>query len=186
MRRHSIDYVYEYIPESNINLQRPINLPNSEDLQLVLSHSMDIGLWHPTIQGAICFTNFEYNGQKYDKPLGLVSMNNRFDLPLGIYAYLTAYWKSSGNNNTYYMYDVSSVSLTLSKRLGNWRFNLYANDILGTFRQKHSLSTNGVTIKEYRKGASQLVQLSVTYTFRQKQKKTYKGKGTGTSELNRL
>ena len=186
MRRHSIDYVYEYIPESNINLQRPINLPNSEDLQLVLSHSMDIGLWHPTIQGAICFTNFEYNGQKYDKPLGLVSMNNRFDLPLGIYAYLTAYWKSCGNNNTYYMYDVSSVSLTLSKRLGNWRFNLYANDILGTFRQKHSLSTNGVTIKEYRKGASQLVQLSVTYTFRQKQKKSYKGKGTGTSELNRL
>ncbi len=185
-RRHGVESVYEYVPENNINLRRPVNLPDFDELQLVLSHSMNIGLWHPTIQGAIAFANLEYGGRKYDKPLGMVSMSNRFDLPFGIYAYLTAFWKSKGHNNTYYMADNSSVTFMLSKRLGNWSFNVYANDVFGTFRQKHTAATNGVSVREYRKGASQLVQLSVTYTFRQKQKKYYKGKGTGSSELRRL
>lgn len=185
-RRHAVESVYEYVPENNINLRRPVNLPDFDELQLVLSHSMNIGLWHPTIQGAIAFANLEYGGRKYDKPLGMVSMSNRFDLPFGIYAYLTAFWKSKGHNNTYYMADNSSVTFMLSKRLGNWSFNVYANDVFGTFRQKHTAATNGVSVREYRKGASQLVQLSVTYTFRQKQKKYYKGKGTGSSELRRL
>lgn len=91
---------------------------------------------------------------------------------------------SKGHNNTYYFDDSASVSVILSKRFGNWSVNLYGNDVLGTWRQKHTSAMNGVSVLEYRKGASRQVMLTVRYTF--KNKKTYKGKGTGSSEIQRF
>ena len=84
------------------------------------------------------------------------------------------------------MYDNASVYVYLLKSVGNWSFSLLANDIFGTQKQKHLTHTNGVNVTEYRKGASQLIQLSVTYSFNSKNKKKYKGIGTGSSELNRF
>lgn len=186
--KRQIEYVYMHMPDYNLNIRKPINLPDFNKLNIVLSHSMDIGFWHPMIQGQLAICDLKYGSpeESYNKPIGSISLQNRFDLPWGIYAYLTGWWSSKGNNNTYYMYDNASVYVYLLKSIGNWSFSLLANDIFGTQKQKHLTRTNGVNVTEYRKGASQLIQLSVTYSFNSKNKKKYKGKGTGSSELNRF
>ena len=185
-RRHGVEYVYTYLPDERINLRSPVNLPSSDLFTVSLSHSMDIGFWHPMLQGTASISNLSYGSprQDYDKPLFVVGMQNRFDLPWGVYAYLIGSWMSKGHNNTYYFDDSASVSVILSKRFGNWSVNLYGNDVLGTWRQKHTSAMNGVSVLEYRKGASRQVMLTVRYTF--KNKKTYKGKGTGSSEIQRF
>ena len=167
-------------------MHSPVNLPNYNIFLLTLSHSIDIGMWHPMLQGQIGFSDLEYGSplRRYNKPIGAIYMQNRFDLPWGIYAYLMGTWSSRGNNSVYYFYDNFNLSLMLSKSVGNWSFTLYGNDLCRTWRQKHMSITNGVNMLEYRKGASQCVQLSVTYSF--KNKKKYKSTGTGSSELKRL
>lgn len=186
--KHQIEYVYNYIPEYGINLRKPENLPDFNKFIFTMSHSMDVGLWHPMLQGTLVLNNLKYGTPQnaFNKPIGSVSFQNRFDLPWGIYAYLTGSWSSKGNNNIYYFYDDASVYIYLVKSVGNWSFSVYANDIFDTQKFKHLTSTNGVNVLEDRKGASRFVQLSVTYSFNKKHKKSYKGKGTGSSELQRF
>lgn len=186
--KKQIEYVYNYIPEYNFNLRRPMNLPDFNKFIFTLSHSMDIGFWHPMLQGTLILSDLKYGTPQktYYKPMGSVELKNRFDLPWGINAYLMGFWTTKGNNNMYYFYDNVSVSAYLLKSVGNWSFSVYANDIFGTQRQKHLTSTNGVNVLEYRKGGTRMIQLSVTYSFNRKNKKNYKGKGTGSSELKRF
>lgn len=186
--KKNIESVYTYLPTENVNIRKYVNLPDFDILSFVLSQSFDIGFWHPTVQGALALSNLKYGSPqlKYNKPLGQLSLSNRLDLPWGIYAYVTASWMSNGHNTLYYFYDNSSVSLRLNKSVGNWNFNIYANDILGTWKQEYTTDTNGVNVYEYRKGASRSVSLSVSYSFNRKKKKSYKSKGTGSSELQRF
>ena len=77
------------------------------------------------------------------------------------------------------------MSLTLSKNYKNWTFSLVANDLFGTWRQKYLTKTNSVDFVDQRKGASQLVNLSVQNQFSQS-KSRYRGKSVRSDEINRL
>lgn len=182
-----ISTIYTYLPTEQVNVRQEINLPNYNNYQAILSHTMQVGLWHPTFQGMLTLQDLKYGEPRtsYTKPSGLISINNRFDLPWGIFAYLNGTWTSKGHSTTVYQYaDVFSMYVMLSKRVKNWSFNIFANDILDTYSQKSVIETNGVSYKTFRNGASQLVQLSVTYSFNKK--KTFKGQGAAGAELNRL
>lgn len=182
----NINTIYTYKPSDNVNVRQEINLPDFNSLVLIASQSLDIGLWHPMIQGLLYVQKLKYGTPvcSYNKPVEKITMSNRFDLPEGVYAYLGGIWTSRGNQATLFSEGSFTTYLMLNKSIKSWSFNLMYNDFANTYRQKSLVNTNGVSYDENRKGASSLVQLSVTYTF--KNKKTFKGKGAATEEMKRL
>lgn len=180
----AINTVYTYLPEENVNVRQEINLPHFGGYLFTASQSFNAGKWHPMLQGLLLLQNLKYNGTAYNKPIGKITFTNRIDLPWSLYAYLSGVWTSKGNQATLFCEGDLSFYVMLNKTIKNWSFNLLFNDFANTFRQKNTVNTNRVSYREYRKGASRLVQLSVTYSF--KQKKSFKGKGSAQEELERF
>lgn len=178
--------VYTYDETKGVNIRKEENIPNFNSFALYASHSVNLGWWHPTIQGTFYMQNYKYgtDGKVYDKPLGQLSMNNRFDLPFGIYAYLGGSWLSKGHQGVDYSMGYTTLYAQLNKSIKQWSFTLYYNDFLGCYKQENTVETNGVKYYTYRKGASRILSFSVSYRFNAK--KNYKGKGAAGDELERL
>lgn len=184
---NAIGSVYQYDAGLNANVRTNVNLPDYDTWQLVASQGFNVKFWHPTIQGVLLIQNLEYGNpiRKYNKPFYQLSLNNRFDLPAGIYAYLSAFYLGTGNTSTTYSRGTWQMALTLSKSYRNWTFTLSANDIFGTWKQKFDTYSNTVDYKSDIKGASQYVSLTVRYTVNAAKGK-YKGKAVREDEINRL
>jgi hypothetical protein len=185
-RKRNISTTYTYLQSQNVNVRQEINLPDYDRFQIVASQSFDIGKWHPTLQGLLQFQNLKYGSPEkhYDSPLGRLMMNNRFDLPWHVYAYLSGMYLTKGHDATVYSNGGAMIYMMLNKNVGKWSFNLLANDFVSSWRQKNLVETNGVYYLDNRKGASCFVRLSITYSFNHKS--TFKGKGASKEELNRL
>lgn len=185
--RRAISTEYVYNPVDRINVSRPVNLPTYFAFQAVAVQQFDFSFWHPTLQGVIYVQNLRYGNpeRKYNKPLYSLSLNNRFDLPWGIYAYLNFSMLGSGYQNMDYTKPYWQTSLALSKRWKHFTFTLSANDIFGTWRQKVGTLTNTVDYLSNRTGASRLVALSIRYTLNSA-KGRYKGKTSRQDEIDRL
>lgn len=184
---NAIGSIYQYDAGLKANMRTNINLPDYDTWQLVASQGFNVKFWHPTIQGVLLLQNLKYGNpmRKYDKPFYQLSLNNRFDLPAGIYAYLSAFYLGTGNTSTTYSRGTWQMALTLSKSYRNWTFTLSANDIFGTWKQRFDTYSNSVEYKSDIKGASQYISFSVRYTINAAKGK-YKGKAVREDEINRL
>lgn len=184
---NSIGSIYQYDAGLKANVRTYINLPDYDTWQLVASQGFNIRFWHPTVQGVLLLQNLKYGNpmRKYEKPFYQLSLNNRFDLPAGIYAYLSAFYLGTGNTSTTYSRGTWQMALTLSRSYRNWTFTLSANDIFGTWKQRFNTYSNSVEYKSDIKGASQYVSLTVRYTINAAKGK-YKGKAVREDEMNRL
>lgn len=183
----AIGSVYEYSNDIRANVRTSVNLPDYDTWQFVASQGFNVKFWHPTIQGVLLLQKLKYGNptRKYDKPYYQLSLSNRFDLPAGIYAYLSAFYLGSGNTSTTYSHGTWQMALTLNKSYRNWTFTLSANDIFGTWKQRFDVNTNTVDYKSVTKGASQYVSLTVRYTINAAKGK-YKGKAVREDEMNRF
>lgn len=179
--------VYYYDVDKGINVTQPINLPRYNSFQMVAVQQLDFGLWHPTLQGVFYVQDLKYGApqRKYDKPLYTFSMNNRFDIPGGVYAYLSIFGMGTGNQDVVYSHGSWQASVTINKTWNNWTFTLSANDLFGTWRQPFDTATNTVAYSSNRKGGSQSVSLSIRYTLNTAKGK-YKGKTARQDEIDRL
>ena len=184
---NSIGSIYQYDAGLKANVRTYINLPDYDTWQLVASQGFNVKFWHPNVQGVLLLQNLKYGNpmRKYNKPFYQLSLNNRFDLPAGIYAYLSAFYLGTGNTSTTYSRGTWQMALTLSKTYRNWTFTLSANDIFGTWKQRFDTYSNSVEYKSDIKGASQYISLSVRYTINAAKGK-YKGKAVREDEMNRL
>lgn len=179
--------VYCHNDEKGINITKPVNLPRYNCFQIVAVQQLDFGFWHPTLQGVFYVQDLKYGApqRKYDKPLYTLSMNNRFDIPGSIYAYLSVFCMGTGNQDVVYSHGSWQASLTVNKSWKNWTFTLSANDLFGTWRQPFDTTTNTVAYSSNRKGGSQSVSLSVRYTLNSAKGK-YKGKTARQDEIDRF
>lgn len=184
--KRNVNTVYTYLQTDNVNVRQEINLPTYNSVLLIVSQNFNVGFWHPMLQGVAYFQHFKYGTpeKSYNKPLGKLSFDNRFDLPGNLFLYIGANWVSSGHQATLYLENSSSYYMRLTKSVKNWSFNLLFNDFAKTYRNKNLVDTNGVSYYENRNGASRLFRLSVTYSFNGK--KSYKGKKSVPDEINRL
>lgn len=184
---NSIGSIYQYDAGLKANVRTYINLPDYDTWQLVASQGFNVKFWHPTVQGVLLLQNLKYGNpmRKYEKPFYQLSLSNRFDLPAGIYAYLSAFYLGTGNTSTTYSRGTWQMALTLSRSYRNWTFTLSANDIFGTWKQRFDTYSNSVEYKSDIKGASQYVSLTVRYTINAAKGK-YKGKAVREDEMNRL
>lgn len=176
-----------FYPEINASVSETVNLPAYNMLQLVAVQRLDVKRWHPTLQGVLVLQDLKYGDPRrsYTTPFYQLQLNNRFDLPRAFYAYLSFFLRGNGNIETQYCKASWQTALTVSKSLGNWNFNLSANDIFGTWRQKVSTHTDNVFFSYNLKGASQYVSFSVRYQFKSA-KKPYTGKSVRSDEINRI
>lgn len=183
----NVSAIYHFDSEKGINVTKPINLPDYTSFQLTAMQQLDFGFWHPTLQGVFYVQNLKYGtpSRRYDKPLYTLSMNNRADLPGGIYAYLNIFCLGTGNQDVTYSHGTWQVSATLNKTWKNWTFTLSANDLLGTWRQPFDTATNTVKYSSNRTGGSQSVSMSIRYTLNSAKGK-YKGKTSRQDEIDRL
>ena len=181
----SINTTYSYLPEQKVNLRKNVNLPDYNVFLFVLSHSLNINFWHPTIKGLLFVQNLEYGNpvKQYKKPFGKIEINNRLDLPCKIYAYINWSWLSNGNQNTSFLKDRSNLNIMLNKNYKEWSFTVSLDNILGTWRDYSIIDTNGVLYSENRKGVFSGV-ISVSYKFNKK--RNYKGNGAVAGERERL
>ncbi len=179
--------VYYYDTEKSITLTKPINLPRYKSFRVVAVQQLDFSFWHPTLQGVFYIQDLIYGNpqRKYNKPIYTLSMNNRFDIPGGFYAYLNIYGIGTGNQEVVYSHGTWQTSLTFNKSWNNWTFTLSANDLFGTWRQPFDTITNTVAYSSNRKGGSRAVALSVRYTLNTAKGK-YKGKIARQDEIERL
>lgn len=179
--------VYYYDTDKGINVTKPVNLPRYNSFQIVAVQQLDLGFWHPTLQGVFYVQDLKYGipQRKYNKPLYTLSMNNRFDIPGGIYAYLNVFGMGTGNQDVIYSHGSWQATITINKSWKNWTFTLSANDLFGTWRQPFDTATNTVAYSSNRKGGSQSVSLSVRYTLNTAKGK-YKGKTARQDEIDRL
>lgn len=187
-RVRSIQSVYTYQEDLGVNVRADQNLPAYNAWQITLYKGFDVKFWHPSIQGLLALQDLKYGidkMQKYNKPLCRIILNNRFDLPLGFYLYLSGIWLSKGHDGLYYTHGGGMLNFTCSKSIGNWSFNLSASDFINTWQQKNSVHTNGVAYDYRIKGASRGISLSVSYQFN-KIKHKFKGGSAAKDELNRL
>ena len=187
MNHRNVASVYHYNHADRINVVRPINLPNYNSFQLVAVQQLDFGFWHPMLQGVMYVQTLKYGNpiRKYWKPLYTLSLNNRFDLPGGIYAYLNVYGLGTGNQDVIYSRGAWQASITLNKSWKNWTFTLFANDLFNTWRQRFDTITNGIEYSSNIKGGSRSISLSLRYELN-KAKGKYKGKTSRQDEIDRL
>ncbi len=185
-KERGMNTAYFYRKADKVNVSQNVNLPDYNLFSFVFSQGLNVGFWHPRIQAMLSAQTLRYGTpvKSYRKPLGMLSMSNRFDLPWKMYAYVGGSWITRGNQGTLLWKGASTFHISLNKAFGAWNLTLMANDFLNTYRQPVLQNTNGVQFSNYVKGASHFVQLSVTYKLRQK--KTYKGKGAAGAELERL
>ena len=187
-RNHDkIGWIYTHDSSLGCNIQGYVNLPNYNSLQIVAVQNLNVKSWHPTFQAILYMQNLSYGNpeRNYRKPLYRLSWRNRFDLPWNIYSYLSFTLFGTGNVEVQYCRPTWQGSCILSKNIGNLTLTLQANDIFGTWRQKLETHTNDVYHKQYIKGASQYLELSLRYQFKAAKKK-YRGKSVRDDEIGRL
>ncbi|WP_255406463.1 outer membrane beta-barrel family protein [Prevotella sp. KH2C16] len=187
MNKRNITSIYRHDNTDHINVVQPVNLPDYNSFQLVAVQQLDFGFWHPTIQGVFYVQDLKYGSpvRKYDKPLYILSLNNRFDIPGSFYAYFNLFGLGTGNQDVIYSRGSWQASVTLNKTWKNWTFTLSANDIFNTWRQKFDTFTNTVDYSSDIKGASRSIALSIRYTLNAAKGK-YKGKTSRQDEIDRL
>lgn len=185
--KRKIGTVYAFDPDIHSNINYTVNLPSYSNLQIVAIQNFDIKFWHPTLQGLLYMQNLKYGvpERKYTTPLYRVIINNRFDIPGGVYGYLSFHLLGKGNIETQYSGGMWQGAITVSKSYRNWNFSLSANDIFGSWKQKFDTFTNTVSYSSRIKGASQSVSLTVRYKLNTK-KGNYNGKTVREDEINRL
>lgn len=180
--------VYMYIPKQHINVTNYQNLPASNGLSILLYKEFAFGLWHPSFQGRLVLQDLKYGTpvQSYNKPIAQLMLNNRFDLPWDMHAYLNGIWITKGHSVLGEWGGSAALNFTLNKSFGErWSLNLEASDFVRSWRQKSTTRTNGVDYSFLIKGGSCGVSLSVMYRFN-KAKHTYKGNSAAREELKRL
>ncbi len=187
MNRRYVASVYRNDNTDRINVVNPVNRPDYRSFQLVAVQQLDFGFWHPTLQGVFYVQDLKYGTpkRKYNKPLYTLSLNNRFDIPGGFYAYLNVFGLGIGNQDVVYSRGTWQASITLNKTWKNWTFTVSANDIFNTWRQRFDTITNAVNYSSNRIGASRYVSLTIRYVLNSAKGK-YKGKTSRQDEIDRL
>ena len=72
---------------------------------------------------------------------------------------------------------------SLSKRIGDWKFNLTGTDIFGLRMHRGGFSQGAVTSINSFEPEKQIFRLSVSYSFGNKQLKKQRERGTGAEDV---
>lgn len=141
-------------------------------------------IWKPSWNLWINKQWINYGGMSYNRPQIGLQWKNLITLPRQWYLTFNASGNLKGNADTYMANSRLQLNATVDKIYKNWHFKLYVSDIFNAKEKGYSQYQNLVTTHfvNYRQP---VIGFSVYFSFNQSESK-YKGKGAGSSELNRL
>jgi hypothetical protein len=186
MHRDDIMTVMEQYSDETV-LIRPVNLEKtSRSFSASVSYSPTFGIWKPVLETSIWRYFLEYSGNLYNSPFYSFSMRNSLMLFKDWQAGMDIMYRTAGNSQIFYIYEVFNMDVSLSKSFfdGKLRLNLRGTDLFNTAKQKTDVMINGIANKIYKDRNTRGIQLSVTYRFNATPSK-YKGEAAS-DELKRL
>ena len=193
--RNQIITSYTYYDDAKtIALLRKENSRNCLSNLQIMASFMPGFLWkcyYPVLACGVVsqFYKIDYRGniKHVDNPLVVVKFNNIFKFHNNYMATINYSWRSEGNSENIKMGSVGQINLSLAKDLSKkWNVKLSANDIFNTARKNTFTIFSGMNDVYLEKAAIvRAVECIVRYKFNTV-KTTYKGKGAGKKEMDRL
>ncbi|MCD7924553.1 MAG: TonB-dependent receptor family protein [Bacteroides sp.] len=180
-----------YADDGSISISRDLNADKNQRLNIMLSVSPEIGLWHPSFN--VYFTQqffkteFQQDMMSFNNPVASFTLNNDFTLPGGFVFSLTGDYHTAGNEGPVKTLSSGALNIGLRKSWmdGRLQVNLDGSDLLDTYRRGgilYSPSCEHAYTDTYN---SRSVSLSVLYRFNATRSK-YKGTGAANDEIRRL
>ncbi|MEF9987381.1 MAG: outer membrane beta-barrel family protein [Bacteroidales bacterium] len=180
--------VSELYENKLIAVSKPINLPDYNQYQFVVSYAPTFGIWSPNVQLAFVKQSLKYGVPElsYNKPLMQISFNNQIQLPWNLSFFANFNYTSRGNSCVVYTESFSNLSVSLTKRFLSNRLmvSLSGNDLFNTDRSYWTNYTNGINMISHQNGSTRSMGISVNYSFNTPKNKH--NNSAGNSEINRL
>lgn len=182
-------YIASYLPELNTSYATTENIGTTRNLMLYASYNKRFGVWRPLFEMSYNQPFFEYQGEKYNKPIFRTSLQNSFFFPKHLYMYLDATYVSGGNRGitetgSRYRIDFSVWKHFFDDR--RIRVGLLVKDIFASDRSWSRKVSNGVVNTNDRYNNSRGIAIVFNYYFKNSDK-SYRYKGSQSSdEIRRL
>lgn len=182
-------YIASYLPELNTSFATTENIGTTRKLMLYTSYNKRIGVWRPLIELSYNQPFFEYQGEKYNKPMFRTSLRNSFFFPRHLYMYLDATTVSARNSGITEMGSSYRIDFSVWKHFFDdrrIRVGLLVKDIFASDRSWARKTSNSVVNTNDRYNDSRGMAIVFNYYFKNSDK-SYKYKGSQSSdEIRRL
>ena len=162
---------------------------NRQILDMTLSLSPIIGMWHPSLSFNVRKQWLEMDGMKFDKPRPKFRLNNTFDLPQGFLVSLDGYVSGKGNHQNLYQYKwYGIVNFSICKSF--WKdalsVELRGNDIFhGSHDYWQTYFGSNIRWKQTNHWDTREFSITLRYKFNAAKSK-YKGTGAGQDQRSRM
>ena len=190
-----LDAAYKYHKDDShfYNLpigEVPISISNFKNLDMQtydanLSYSPTFGIWKPSFQIGVSGQILHDNGESYCGIGFNYQWNNHISLPRQWTVIVVLDGNSAQYDSFAYCMPYFNSSVTIQKQIGNWSLSGNVSDIFDTYRDRWSLTTNGVRYEKWNNPHARGFYLRAVYTFNPSKSK-YKGGQAGQSELQRM
>lgn len=178
-------------PIMTVMADRPVimkvyeNLESARFLNAVASYSLPIGFWEPTVELGVNKQWLYMADSSYNHPRWSYKFLNTLRLPNDYSLRVDLNGSLKGNSYLAYYTKASYIlNLRATKSIKNFIFNLSANDILQTSKERWRISYNDISWNEEKYYNSRNIGFSISYRFNATNRR-YKGE-TDNDELNRL
>lgn len=162
------------------------NVKGVKSSYCVISYTPAFGIWKPNVELGGQMLDFNYLGEKYNKPFFQLRANNTFTFPKHWTLNVDARWRSKGHSGIYLMKAFWRVDMRAGKQLLDNRLtvSVAANDIFRTEKMRWYINQPNIMFDYDKYNDSQYVQLTVRYDFNATGNK-YKG-SSSSDEIQRL
>lgn len=177
--------------DGEIKLITKDNFPKIQQLEALVGGQFQAGIWQPKMNaGIICqWLTIDYGGarKRLDGPIGLVQWQNAIHLPGDAWLNVDLQWMSAGNGENARGSSSSYMNVKFYKAFFNNSFSvtLEANDIFNRNMRDFTFYSRDVTIAKSVRMTNRTFLLTLQYTFNVTRDR-YKGRGAGSSELERF
>jgi hypothetical protein len=177
----------QYLNE-NIILYKPVNISKSQEFTVSSGYSSTIGIWTASLELSMQ-KQFLKSGNpqlKYNKPMFLADFQNTFEFSQLFDLLIEFSGNTNGNTNIAYYYNSYRINIGLIKTVlnGKLRFNLKANDIFNSDKEKWIMNINNIYASKRGYYNLRGITFSATYLFNNTRSK-YKGE-PASEELDRV
>ncbi len=192
---------YQYVKDAIVGIVeayqegKPINLITYQNYghvsryNAILSFSPSLSIWSPRLQLSIMGQDFKLpfmgTRQHMNTPLLFTNFYNSISIRKGFTLTGDILYHSSGDMDVVTMKPSWQINLGITKSLGNWLFQLSATDIFKTARNSMITYGSQMRLDKWNYSDSQAIRFTIRYAFNSTTS-TYKGRGAGQSERNRL
>ena len=166
------------------------NAPAYDKLAASVNISPTIGLWRPQLSLALQQQWYNANTpqgiEKFNNPLGSITLRNNFKLPKGFVLDVSGFFTTKGYSTNVYLNEAKfdmSASLYKSFLKESLILQLRANDLLES--KQNITMYSGKRVMQQTQVFHRQISLTLRYKFNTSKSK-YKGTGAGESQKNRM